>query len=185
MDKKTVTSIFMVPTLKISRDELFMNNCVNGYVLDKQRDVQYKNCIYLLFKPDDMDRFREFLDEEYVRTKELIDDYDYEDGFVVLVYKLPKKFKKDFDLVREGLYSKTSDQFKAAFPKVLKVIKNGLQRDDISLQYRIFNKSVQLKEYWEEKMDAEISEDAEVWTTFEINKETLDLELIKEELCVQ
>jgi hypothetical protein len=185
MDRKTVTSIFMVPTLKISRDNLFMNNCINGYSVDKHREVQYKNCIYLLFKPDDMDRFREFLDEEYVRTKELIDDYDYEDGFVVLVYKLPNKWKKDFALVREGLYSKTSEEFQSVFPKILKVIKNGLQRDEISLQYRIFNKSIQLREYWEELIGLDISENAEVWNTFEIDKETLDLEIIKEDLCVQ
>lgn len=182
--KKTVTSIFMVPTLKINRDDLFNNNCINGYLVDNRRDVQYKDAVYLLFKPDDMDVFKEFLDREYERTKDVIDDYDYEDGFVVVVYKLNKKWKNDFLLVREGLYSKTSQDFQNQFPKVLKIMKRGLHRDEISLQYRIFKKTVDLREYWETKIDCEISEDAEVWPVFEIKNETLDLDKIKEEELV-
>lgn len=182
--KKTVTSIFMVPTLKINRDDLFNNNCINGYLIDNRRDVQYKDAVYLLFKPDDMDVFREFLEREYERTKDIIDDYDYEDGFVVVVYKLNKKWKNDFLLVREGLYSKTSKEFQNQFPKVLKIMKKGLHRDEISLQYRIFKKTSDLREYWETKIDCEISEDAEVWSVFELKNETLDLDKIKEEELV-
>ena len=92
--KKTITSIFMVPTLKINRDKLKENGYLNGYMSDVRRDVQYQNAVYLLFQPSNLDKFREFLDDEYQRTKQLIDDYDYEDGFVVVVYTLDKKWKK-------------------------------------------------------------------------------------------
>jgi hypothetical protein len=182
--KKTITSIFIVPTLKINRDKLKENGYLNGYMSDVRRDVQYQNSVYLLFQPSNFDKFREFLVDEYERTKQLIDDYDYEDGFVVVVYTLDKKWKKDFALVREGLYSQTSQEFQDDFPKVIKIIKSGLHRDEISLQYRIFKKTDDLRTYWEERLDMQFTEDMEVWNGFDIDNEELDLDKIKQEELV-
>ena len=179
--KKTITSIFMVPTLKINRDKLKENGYLNGYMSDVRRDVQYKDAVYLLFQPSNLDKFREFLDGEAERTKQIIDDYDYEDGFVVVVYILDKKWKKDFALIREGLYSQTSKEFQDVFPKVIKIIKNGLHRDEISLQFRIFNKTEDLRSYWEDRLDMQFTEDMEVWDGFDIENEVLDLDKIKQE----
>jgi hypothetical protein len=180
--KKTITSVFMVPTLKIPKDALKDNGFINGYVRDGNREVQYENCIYLLFQPKDLDKFREFLDSEYERTKDVIDDYDYEDGYVVVVYQLDPKFKKDFGLIREGLYSRTSSSFQALFPKVIKIRKNGLHRDEISLQYRVFNRTEDLVKFWEDKLGVEFDDDQEVWHGFELDKETLNIQKLKE-LC--
>jgi hypothetical protein len=182
--KKTITSIFIVPTLKINRDKLKENGYLNGYISDVRRDVQYQNAVCLLFQPTNLDRFREFLIDESERTKQLIDDYDYEDGFVVVVYTLDKKWKKDFAIVREGLYSQTSKEFQDSFPKVIKIIKNGLHRDEISLQFRIFNKTEDLRKYWEDRLDMEFTENMEVWEGFQIENETLDLDKIKQEELV-
>ena len=178
--KKTITSIFMVPTLGINKELLKDNGFINGYCRDGNREIQYEGSIYLLFKPKSLDKFRAFLDGEYERTKDVIDDYDYEDGFVVVVYELNKKFKKDFNLVREGLYSKTSSEFQAKFSKIIKIKSDGSYRDEISLQYRVFNKTEDLKTYWEEKLGIEFEDDWEVWDGFELDKETLNLDKIKE-----
>lgn len=178
--KKTITSIFMVPTLKIGKERLVDNNFINAYSKDGNRDVQYENAVYLLFKPKDIDRFKEFMDTEYERTKDIIDDYDYEDGYVVAVYSLDKKFKRDFKLVEQGAYSKTSPEFQALFPKVIKIKKNGLHKDEISLQYRVFNKTEDLRKFWEDKLDVEFDDDMEVWGTFIEEDETLNLNKIKE-----
>ena len=182
--KKTITSIFIVPTLKINRDKLKENGYLNGYMSDVRRDVQYQNAVYLLFQPTNLDRFREFLINESERTRQLIDDYDYEDGFVVVVYTLDKKWKKDFALVREGLYSQTSQEFQDDFPKVIKIIKSGLHRDEISLQFRIFRKTEDLRKYWEDRLDMQFTEDMEVWDGFTIENEELDLDKIKQEELV-
>ena len=91
-----------------------------------------KIAIYLLFLLRSLDKFKEFLDGEYERTTAMIDDYDYEEGFVVLVYELNKKFKTDFGLIKLGKYSKTSKEFQSMFPKVIKIKKNGLHKDEIS-----------------------------------------------------
>lgn len=178
--KKTITSIFMVPTLGIDKNGAKDNGFINGYSKDGHREIQYENSIYLLFKPEDLDKFRTFLDDEYERTKEIIDDYDYEGGYVVLVYQLNKKFKRDFGFVREGMYSKTTPEFQALFPKIIKIKRGGLHKDEISLQYRVFNKTEDLKKYWEEKLGIEFEEDWEVWDGFDLDKETLFIDKIKE-----
>lgn len=178
--KKTITTIFMVPTLGIDKDLVKNNGFINGYSRDGNKDVQYENCIYLLFKPEDLDMFRDFLEGEYERTKSIIDDYDYDNGYVVVVYELNKKFKKDFSIVKEGLYSKTSSEFQALFPKIVKIKRGGLHKDEISLQYRIFNKTEDLRKYWEDKLDMEFDENWEVWDGFSIDKETLFIDKIKE-----
>lgn len=174
----------MVPTLKVPKDALKGNGFINAYIKDELRDDEYKDSVYLLFKPTDLDKFREFLENEYERTKNVIEDYDYENGFVVVVYQLDKKFKTDFQLIKEGKYSKTSSSFQKLFPKVVKIVKNGLHRDEISLQYRIFNKADELVEFWEDKLGIDlkltVGEDFEVWEGFDESNEILKINKIKE-----
>ena len=185
--KKNITSIFMVPTLKVPKDALRGNGFINAYVRDVRKEDCYDECIYLLFKPENLDKFREFLDNEYERTKAVIEDYDYEDGYVVVVYQLDDKYKKDFTLIKQGKYSKTSLQFQKLFPKVIKITRNGLHKDEISLQYRIFNKADDLISFWEEKLGIDFAEivgdDFEVWEGWDESKEILELDKIKETLC--
>ena len=76
--KKTITSIFMVPTLNVPKDALLNNGFLNAYVGDVDKDIQYENSVYLLFLPKDIEQFREFLDDEYERTESVIEDYDYD-----------------------------------------------------------------------------------------------------------
>lgn len=178
--KHTITSIFIVPTLSIGREKLLSNGFVNGYIKDGRRDVQYENAVYLLFKPTDLDKFRDFLDKEYERTKSIIDDYDYEDGYVVVVYEINERLKSDIDLIKQGKYSQTSKKFQEIFPKVVKIKKGSLQKDEISLQYRVFNKTEDLVQFWEDKLGMELPEDVEVWHGFFEEFETLDLDKIKE-----
>jgi hypothetical protein len=178
--KKTITTIFMVPTLKINREHLYKNGFINAYVKDCVKDVQYENCVYLLFKPEDVDMFKDFLETEYERTKSVIDDYDYEDGYVVVVYELDKKYKKDFDLVKTGKYSKTSKEFQSLFPKLVKINYNGRSKDEISLQYRVFNHTEDLVQFWENKLDVKFDEDQELWHAFIEEDETLNLSKIKQ-----
>lgn len=178
--KKTITSIFIVPILGIKREKLIDNGYINGYIRDSRKEIQYEDSIYLLFKPEKLDVFREFLDEEYERTKTIIDDYDYEDGYVIVVYKIDTKFKKDIALIKEGKYSKTSKEFQEMFPKVIKIKRNGMHKDEISLQYRVFNKTQDLKEYWEDKLAVEFDDDMEVWDKFVYENEILNLDKIKQ-----
>lgn len=176
--KSTVTTLFMMLPLKIPKEHLEQNSFINAYSFDDSKD--YQDCVYLLFKPKNTDIFRLFLESEYERTKQLIDDYDYPDGYVVLVYKLEDKWREDYDLIRQSKYSKTSPEFQALFPKVIKIVLNGLRRDEISLQYRIFQKTNDLVEFWEEKFGINFDPEFEVWSWFDKESETLDILKIKE-----
>ena len=178
--KKTITSIFMVPTLKIDRKKLATNGFINAYSKDVKQETQYKDAIYILFKPDDLDIFREFLDTEYTRTDQVIEDYDYPGGYVVVVYKLDSRFKKDFELVRLGKYSLTSMKFQDVFPKTVTIIKDKMAREEISLQFRVFNRTEDMVAFWEQRLDVVFAEDQEVWHGFDEDKEVLNVDKIKE-----
>lgn len=180
--KKTICSIFMVPTLKIGRDALINNGFINGFAKDDMRDEQYENAIYLLFKPQDIDRFREFLDGEYERTKKIIDDYDLPNGFVVVVYKLDEKFSTDFNLIKKGKYSKTSPNFQAEFSKTVKINRGGITKEEISLQYRVFNKTEELVKFWEKEFGVRFDEKQELWHRWNEEDETLTEDKLREYL---
>lgn len=177
--QKTITSIFMVPTLKIPKNALVNNSFINGFIKDEMREVQYENAIYLLFRPSQIDSFREFLDNEYERTKDVIEDYDYPDGFVVVVYKLDPAFSEDFDIIKTGKYTHTSPAFQKEFSKFVRIEKHGKVTDELSLQYRIFNRTEDMVKFWEDKFDVTFEDDWEVWRGFEEEKETLKDETLK------
>lgn len=63
-------------------------------------------------------------------------------------------------------------------------MRNGLHKDEISLQYRIFNRADDLIEFWENKLGVEWEDDYEVWEGWDEQKEILELDKIKELLCV-
>lgn len=182
MITKTITTVFMVPTLKIPKESLVNNGFINGYVGDELKEDSYPDCIHLLFKPNNIDKFREFLDSEHERTEDIVDNYDYDDGYVVVVYKLNPDFKEDYDLVRKGKYSLTSKGFKNLFPRAVKIMKRGLRRDEISLQWRIFKKTRDLVDFWEDRLGVDIT-DQEVWDTFYEEKETLNINKLKSTVC--
>jgi len=175
LNKRTITSIFMIPTLGINLNILKNHGYINGYSLDGLRFEQYEDAVYLLFKPPNWVNFTTFVEEEGIRTSFLIDDYDYDDGHVVLVYKLNPLYKDDFNLVRQGKYSDTSEEFQKLFKEEVTLIVNGISSKEPSFQKLIFFKSNKLRDFWEEKTGAVIPMDKEVWPMFNIENETLKL----------
>jgi len=169
----------MVPTLQIPKEGLQKGDFINGYIKDPTHEIDYIDSVYLLFKPKSISKFRQFLDNEYERTKDIIEDYDYEDGYVVVVYKLNMEFKEDFDLVRKGKYSDTSERFQKLFPSVVKIVKNGLHKDELSLQCRIFHKTPDLVEFWETEFDLQFNEEWEVWRGWNEKEEVLSIDKIR------
>ena len=170
----------MVPTLHVPKNALKDNDFMNAYIQDEDRDIQFENCIYLVFKPKNIPKFKQFLNNEYERTSNLIDEYDYENGIVVLVYRLNENFKKDFKIIKSGKYSQTSKEFQQQFPKKVTVTRNGLLREEISLQSRIFEKTEDLLNFWEEKLAVKFESDQEVWEGFEEKLEILNKEKLKQ-----
>jgi hypothetical protein len=63
---------------------------------------------------------------------------------------------------------------------VVKIKKNGLHRDEISLQYRVFNKTEDLRVYWEGRIGIEFDDDMEVWQGFIEENEMLNIDNLKQ-----
>lgn len=163
----------MVPTLKIPRGELLGNGFINGFSKDEMKEEHYPDSVFVLFRPQSLTKFRKFLDSEYERTKSVIEDYDYPKGFVVVVYKLDPYYKEDFDLVRQSKYSKTSKEFQKEFPKTVILKTTWSESEEISLQYRVFNKTEDLALFWEKQFDVTLPKEQELWRAYEEEKETL------------
>lgn len=175
----TITKLFIAPTLGIDSKHFEENGYVTAYSYESNEDKKYENVAYLVFKPKDLDKFNDFVESEHSRTHLLIDDYDYEGGFVVLVYKLPSKWEKDYELIRQGRYSETSEKFQNVIPKVKKFLdEKGLHKDEVSLQTRILKKSEDLVSFWEKRLGINFKPNMEAWYGWEIEKETLKKELL-------
>ena len=177
--EKTITTIFMVPTLKIEKELLKENGFINAFTSDKSLKKKYEDCIFLLFRPKFISRFRKFINDEYVRTKVILEDYDYPNGFVVVVYRLNSKFMDDFELIRNSKYSETSKNFQNLFPETVQIERNDSIIEEKSLQYRVFNKTSDLKDYWKKKFLVTYREGDEIWHEFNNEKESLKDSVLK------
>lgn len=176
-NKKTITSIFIMPTLGHNFPYLKSLGYIAAYAKDSSQDYQYDDAIYALFKPSNIEVFNTFLEKEYNRTNLLIEDYNLDKDHIVLVYKQLSRFKNDYDLIKQGKYSKTSKEFKELFPKYVYLYENGITKEETSIQHKIFNKSKDLIDYWREKVGTDLPEDQELWTTYEIENETLNFNI--------
>lgn len=174
---KTVSTIFLVPPLKIGKNKLLDNGFINAYIADKQKDIQYKDSVLLLFKPTNLETFRLFTEEQHLKHS-FIEDYDYQNGYVVFVYKLDEEFKKDFELIKSGHYSQTSKKFKNLFDRKVEVKKNNKTSYVNSLQHMIFDKSAELLTHWETELQTTLPANLELWEIFDNETETLDINKI-------
>lgn len=174
-DRKNCTTIFLLPGIGHHRQELLQYGFISAYLDDIEHEVHHEDCIYTLFKPDNMILFQEFLKVEY-RSSPVVEDYDYEGGYIVVVYKFPDKFMTEYNLCLEGKYSKFSSEYKKLFPDKIKTEK-GMTN---SLQHRIFNRTEDIKKYWEKKIGEKLPADMELWSSPDMSKEVLDITLFNE-----
>lgn len=172
---------FLLPLLKIGREKLMENGFIDSFLDDVNRERMEEGCfLYLLFQPSNLMRFGEFLEEQR-KANNVVDDYDYENGFVVVVYKLDDRWVDDYQLFYEGKYSKFSDEFKNMFPKREIITVNGRRRDEITLQWSVFKKSKILIEQWKEEIDIDLSGE-ELWNKPDTSREILTQEYMNEYL---
>lgn len=179
--KFTVTSLFMVPPLKVPKEWLteWEGSCnfLNAYSYEAVMSKNYEDCIYLLFKPKPESDLYLFIEQEYSRTDLLVEDLEIDD-FVVMIYKLNNKWENDYQLIRDGKYSETSKMFQDEFSKVKKIKVNGLHRDELTLQTRIFAKSTDVKQLIETELDVLLTDKQEVWGEFNTKRETLTYDVL-------
>ena len=180
------TSLFLLRGLKLVPVEVPIDSSqlvhiygyINSYVRDEDHETVLDRPIYLLFKPKEIAGFGEFVEEQYLEGN-LKEDYDYPNGYTVLLYEFPEKFLDDYNKIIIGKYSQVSDEYKKLFPK-----KNNLGQKLIARA--ILDRDADLRKTRAEEFGMRLDEwgeDWELWKMFEIEKETLNISkiLIKED----
>lgn len=183
LENLTSSSIFLLKGLGLALKDLKKLDFINAYIDDKDHEPHYENAVYLLFKPTDMGEFRFWMMQEKERVGEMqIEDYDYDGGYVVVVYLFPDKFLREYKHWEKGEFSLFRQSYIKLFPTEV-TTKGNLTTPATrakSIYYHIFNRTSELKEYWEDVTQEEIEEDMELWSSPDLDKETLDIDKIKQ-----
>lgn len=178
-ERKNCSTIFLLPGIGHTRSELLPYGFISAYLDDIHHEIHYEEALYLLFQPEDVKAFQEFLEKEELSAKNVIlEDYDYEGGFSVVVYKFKEEYKSEFENFLQGKYSAFRENYTSLFPFEIWVEDKdtGIELPRYSLQYHIFTKSDAIRKYWEKKIGEKLPEEAELWSAPDMSKEVLDIE---------
>src|SRR5690349_19446244 len=101
----TYTTMFLLRPLGFIAKSEPVNNChvkrkfnlVNSFIRDMDHPTDEKFPVFVLFKPKDLLEFEKFVQDEK-ETGLLVEDYDYPDGYVVLLYRFPAEYERDYQL---------------------------------------------------------------------------------------
>lgn len=166
--RENISTIFLLPTLQIKREvlkEFRKFGFVRSYIYCDQYD--YCKCfkpMFLLFKPKSFDAEFYSFNVQLERNFNFVETVDLSENKVMIVFKVPKLFENDYELIERGKYSKTSFEYKRLFPM-----------DSTSNFYHIFNKTEYLKKKYIEGLGIENTEHLpeEFYSKLKVSEETL------------
>lgn len=171
------STLFLIrPIMRKSLSDLDEYNLINSYLKDKNREDLDEDLLFVLFKPKDFDFFSFFTAKEEL-NENFIEDYDYEGGYTVLVYKIPISLKRDFEKFKEGKYSEFSNYTKNLYKKAVQV---GVLSEKSSFQWQVFKKDPELHKELEEYVGEKLDEGIELFPVPNLERETLDIQKINE-----
>jgi len=178
--RKTCSTIFLLPGIGLRRKDILQYGFLSAYIDDLNHPAHYGDAVYLLFRAEDkvsMNRLQEFLTSERNRTDLLVEDYDYEGGYVVAVYRFDPEFKEEYKNFLKGKYSKFRKKYTDLFPREVEIVdEKGDRKLQFSLQYHIFNRTDAIRKFWEDKTGEKLDGDTEMWSSPYLNtKEILDI----------
>jgi hypothetical protein len=167
----------LVPSTEILTNSKLIKNLgfINAFTSDKYHENDLECPLYLLFQyKDDSQRIllNDFIQGEY-EVGLLIQDYDYPEEHVVLLYTYPDIFKEDYKRIIEGKYSKVSMGFRTLFPETYK----EYGKTKKTLTNHVFNRTPEFQKEREEDLalDPGFLDDVELWEPFDEKREQLDI----------
>jgi len=185
---KTLSTLFLLPVLGLTKEHSRKFGLINAYIKVKEHEPRDKYSIYLIYKvpPDRQEDFKDYIDYNLADNPnfnwEIESSFTNNDDIKGLLFTIPEKFKKDYDLFLEGKYSKLSKEFKAMFPDTKNIYdENGNKEGrEYTIYHHIFNKTEWLRDFMERKYGAEnIEPDMELWDKPDIEKETFYIDKYK------
>lgn len=179
--EKTNTTYFLYPILGFTDEDEAKMGFVSSFSDDKNRSYidDGSTRVYCLFKPlSHLFFYFNYKVAEFEKSGILEDEYEYPGGYTVLVFKLPSKYNRDYELFRQSKFSKFSNEFKQLFPQKKIEFKNTVKHESYSLQFHVFNKTPGIRRFMEEKTGVSMEnfdKDFEFWNIFNSEVETLDI----------
>ena len=185
--KFTKTATFLFPLLGISKSLFkchivdtwgrlkFNDRFVNAYwknnCIEKYKDKDYVFLVLRNYQDLEFTKFSTALQS----FPNYVDEYDINDCFVA-IFSVPEENQQDFDLIKQGAYSKVSPK-----GRELILMNNYFSGKAYTLPL-IFNKAKILKDLWEERLSVPHSvvniHEQEVWSIINEEKETLTKNIV-------
>lgn len=182
--KDNISYLLLFPCLQIKKEltaQFAEFGFVNTYLSWDKASYGY-SVIYAVFKSPFTLAFYNFV-LQMEKSQNFIETVDVPDA-VVLVYRIPEKFRMDFRRFCDGRYSKLSPEFKACFQmrkytmdstgKLLKD-QQGKYLTEHTMFYHIFNRTDELKQKWAELIGDDVELTGELYDKCDMSKETLEL----------
>jgi len=168
---------YLLPLLSeiIDFDKKFFEHLENVYIFDDKN--KYKDCILILH--DFSFKNPEFTSYEYKFTNNelFIDLVDINDK-VLYIFKFPKEYMKEYNLFKEGKYSKFGKDAKELILEFFtKIYFGNINAVNFLLKIKqILFKDNKLKREIEDSLNVKLSNDAELTDKIVISHETFGLE---------
>ncbi len=158
--KKTTSFTFVLPMLFDSRGHIpSVKDC---YIRAKGKDDKKEHIFLLVDKGEsdkDLGRMR---NNPYYEEEEEVDNAN-----LLITFKAPDEYKREYDLFLESKYSEFSESFKQRilrFHGITKTHNVG----------KVLYRSEDLYKKWEERLNVDISRDLEIGSKIKMKRETFD-----------
>lgn len=174
--KWTKTSSFLVPACDLDVAILLDYGFINAFLHDESYDKKNDNYedIYLLFEYNSINDNFEDLCSVLRSHENFLEEYDPQEGYVMIRFKLNDKWKHIKDQLISGKYSLIDREYVKEFfnPKVIvgeSMYGEYLYKD--SVNYQILTKSPVLRERWEDKLGVKFKDEYEVCSKPDMKEE--------------
>ena len=166
MAKRTKSSTFIFPMLTGNRRLFLWKSLFVNCFLHTEED---KNCISLLYRWSSDPVFLKF-EKALSKFKSFKRRYDPSPNYVMFVFDIPKKYKKEYQLFLKGKYSKFSQDYKLH-------ILNFHKLDMDSEVAQILFRSKRRRKALEKKLNCSLPEDSELLSIIDNYEEVYNPEV--------
>lgn len=159
---ETISTVFLLPGIEIKnniKDQFYNFGFKNTFLTCPPLTYPFE-VLFLLFKPVDIDLDFIRFGEELHRNPNFLETIDGGGNKVLFVYRIPKRYRHDYQLFLQGKYSKTSADFKKCFvmeqfkldANGKPVLEKGRYVKEYTDFYHIFNRTDFIKSIWNERL---------------------------------
>lgn len=179
------SGMFLLPGLEFPNKEYVDFGLENCYLFCPEigKSNEKEIHLYLLFQPKTKEEKEEYEKQENFINDSILEIYELDDDYILLVVVFPDKFKKDFSLFMEGRYSEFTKEYKKLFEGVTEVIRKVSNQlvpfQDNSLAFKIINRIKSFKDLYKRSYNVELQDNEEWWKAWDMDKEILNLENFK------